>query len=311
MGSIVRALKERRIGAFAGESACTDPSVPDMLSGMKIIMHINYCEPLVSVEDACARAAEWGFDGIEFRARGGDLGTVEYLDRIAAAADRHSLSEITFGGGPSLNHADPLERRAAVERFLEFYEAAVSRFPLKVCNLQTDWLEDKAHPYDHYEKHGSAIATEAMWEWQADGLGQLAAFAVSHGFRFALETHQAYIHDLPASCRKLVDAVGSPGLGVTLDYGNIVGFAQPPSIEECLQSLGDSLAYVHLKNSMATGTRYRQRCGLGEGEINNRLFLQQLTAHGYTGPYCIESPRKGDRHHFAVCDLRYLRELAG
>jgi len=276
---------------------------------MNIIMHINYCEPLTSIEDACAHAAQWGFDGIEFRARSGSLSLTEYLDRIADAAAGNGLSEVTFGGGPNLNHESEEERVQAVENFLSFYVEATRRFTFNVCNLQTDWLEDIQHPYDHYEKHGSMLATDAMWQWQIEGLKTIAEFAVSHGFRFALETHQAYLHDLPITCRKLVDAIGSPGLGVTLDYGNLIGFEPAPSIEECLETLGDALAYVHLKNSLATGTRFRQRCAFSEGEINNRHFLQLLKAHGYTGSYCLESPRRGDRHHFAECDIKYLRAL--
>jgi sugar phosphate isomerase/epimerase len=272
----------------------------------KMILHINYCEQGQSIERACRKAREWGFDGIEFRTGTGGMEVAEYLDRIAAAYEKEKLTAIHFGGGLRLNEDKHAENLAA---FFHFYEEALKRFSLTVCNLLTDELMNADAPYEHYEKHGSIFLTDAIRAREVTGLREVAGFAEKKGFRIGLETHHGYVHDLPKAARELVDEVGSPALGVTLDYGNIIGFAGAPSMEECIKVLGDSLFYLHLKNSLSTGTRYRQRCGLGDGEINHRVFLQQLQAHGYEGACCLESPRQGDREFFAREDAAYFRRL--
>ena len=273
-------------------------------------MHINYCEQGQSIETTCRKASEWGFDGIEFSTDGDGVEPERYLDQIAALCDQHGLEMIHFGGGLQFVHPSPAEREAAQRTFYKFYEQALRRFPLAVCNLYTDCVVDEAsNPYIHYEAHGSALATDEMFAVQVKGLQEVAAFAAQHHFRFALETHHGYLHDLPAATMRLVNAVGSANLGVTFDYGNIIGFANAPALEASLDTVKDALFHVHLKNSFSTGTRQRQRCALGEGEINHRRFLRLLSARHYQGSLCLESPREGDREQFAQQDIHYFRSL--
>ena len=108
---------------------------------------------------------------------------------------------------------------------------------------------------------------------------------------------------------RLLAEIGSPAVGVNLDYGNIVAMPDQPALPELLDEAGDRLYYVHLKNSYGFKLSERIRASLAEGDVNHRQYLRLLKERGYTGPLCIEAPRPGDREWFAQEDLAYLRAV--
>lgn len=284
-----------------------------------IIMHINYCEQGQTIPEICARAVKWGFDGVEFRRKrtGVMESPEEYLDAIARAVQASGLRQVIFGlPGIDMLNDDPAQREAELAQVEHFYRLAAQRVPLSVCNAATSVLRnpDPGVPASDYDRQGSFLATEAHWQRAAVGFRRLGELAQSLGFRFALEVHMVFLHDLPATARRLADMVDHPAVGINLDYGNLIYFKHPPSLKESLATIGDRLYYVHLKNSAAAGDS-RFATGLGDGEINNREMLRSVLQQGYQGPICIEAPRPGDREWFAQQDLAYVKavlaDLAG
>lgn len=280
----------------------------------QIIMHVNYCEQGQSIEEICKKAVDWGFDGVEFRRKRSRVDeTVEsYLDSIAEGVRKSGLKTVVFGSpGPNLVCSDLSDREAEVEQMVQFFKLATQRFKLSVCNTMTGPLlnQDKNIPYSEYEKHGSFIAIEEQWKWAAKGFKLLGKMAEELGFKFAFETHMCYIHDLPTTAKKLVDMIGSPAVGINLDYGNSVYFKDKPTLKEAIQQSGDTLYYVHLKNSVGLRDGSRLPTGLGEGEINHREYLRFLKDAGYKGPICIEAPRSGDREWYAKQDIKYIKSV--
>ncbi|MSP14120.1 MAG: sugar phosphate isomerase/epimerase [Chloroflexi bacterium] len=279
-----------------------------------IIMHVNYCEQGQSIPEICARAADWGFDGVEFRRkRTGVVETPEaYLDAIAGAVQAAGLQQVIFGlPGIDMLNDDPAQREAGLAQAEDFYRLAAQRVPLTVCNVATSVLRnpDNSVPVADYDRQGSFAATDEHWQRANTGFRRLGELAQSLGFRFALEVHMNFLHDLPVSARRLVDLVNHPAVGINLDYGNLIYFKQPRSINESLATIGDRLYYVHLKNSVASGGGNRIATGLGDGEINNRELLRSVLQQGYRGPICIEAPRSGDREWFAQQDLAYVKSV--
>jgi sugar phosphate isomerase/epimerase len=280
----------------------------------EVIMHINYCEQGQTIEETCKKAVAWGFDGVEFRRKRSKVDeTVEgYLDSIAKGVEKSGLKIVTFGGpGPNLANEDQALREADIEEVIHFYKLATQRFNFSVCNITSGSLlnQDKSIPYIEYEKHGSFIATEEQWKWAVDGFKALGEMATELKFKLALETHMCYIHDLPVAAKKLVDMVDNPAIGINLDYGNAVFFKNKPDLEETIQLVKDNLYYVHLKNSIWLKDESSLRVGLGEGEINHRVYLKLLKSIGYKGPICIEAPRSGDREWYAKQDIKYIRSV--
>jgi sugar phosphate isomerase/epimerase len=280
-----------------------------------IILHINYVEYGYTILEQCERAVAWGYDGLEFRRKRSHVKETadEYLDAIAHAAKQAGVKHVLFGGpGPNLMSSDAAVRQAEVEECLAFYEAAAKRFPLTVCNTMTGSLVAAGAQYAEYDKNGSAAATGEQWEWAVEGFQTLGDLAAKLGFVFAFETHNCYLHDLPSATRQLVDRIGRASVGINFDYGNIVYHSQKPTLAQAIEVCGDSIYYLHLKNTfIVPGLKYQNAipCPLSDGVIDNRALLKQMKARGYTGPICIEAPRQGDKEHFAVEDITYLKRV--
>ena len=287
-----------------------------------IILHINYLEVAGgsfgkrSIDDVCKFAADLGYNGIEFRGdapKDLNLSFREYAEQIAKGKKKYGLNEILFSiGMGKCTDPDKSVRDTMIAEVLE--KAAIARevCETNVCNTSTNWIAspDKTIPGDRYHCHGSVVATENDWTMTAEAYQQLSAGLEKIGIKFAFETHMGYIHDLPATAKKLVDMIGSPAVGINLDYGNTVYFPTRPSLEEAIDQCGDKLYHLHLKNSVwIPGTEYRMATSLGEGEINHRAYLDKLASIGYTGTISIEAPRPGDRPYFAKEDMAYLRDV--
>jgi len=278
-----------------------------------IIMHITYCEQGQALADICRKAVDWGFDGVEFRRK--RIGVAEtseaYLDELEKGVRASGLKQVLFGyPGPVLTKEDPAEREREVKEAISFYRHVHGRFGVRTVNLLTGGLNnpDERVSYFEYTKHGSSIATESQWQWQVKGCQALADGLKDLPIRFAFETHMVYLHDTIDAVKKLVRLIDRPSIGMNLDYGNIVDFAEHPSLEDALESARGMLYYIHLKNSAAVrGAPGRVATGLGDGEINNRQLLRTLKAMGYEGPICIEGPRAGDREWYAQQDIAYLK----
>lgn len=275
-------------------------------------MHINYMEQGQSFDDICDKAVHLGFDGIEFRRAIPGYGDPEcYLDKIASSVQRAGLRKVSFGmPGPQLMDDNPKKRDKEVADYLHFLALAVERFQLSVLNTSVGPLlssDPSVNPAD-YERQGSWIAEERHWEQAAEGFRRIGAACERLKIRMAFEVHPGFLHDLPATARRLLDLIASPYIGVNLDYANVVYFSNPPSLEDSLSLFTDDLFMVHLKNSVSYGP-YRQTVGLSDGEINHRTFLRSLKQKGFAGPICLESPRLGDRESYLIPDLHYLNSL--
>lgn len=282
-----------------------------------IYMHVNYCEQGQSIEDICRKAVDWGFDGVEFRRKrfGIEEDHGKYLDALASGVRKSGLRHVSFGApGVNLMSGDDQQRDAEVNAAATFYIMAHERFGTTIFNTFAGELRnpDAAIPYYDYPRHGSAIATEQQWRWAIDGFKKIAQRIEPLGIRLAFETHMVYLHDLPEPAKKLVDGIGSKAIGVLLDYANIMLFPNMPPLAMIIETLGDRIYYIHLKNLVQLsriGGGAHFPIGLADGEINHREFLRCLQRIGYAGPLCIEAPRPGDREWFARQDLAYLNAL--
>ena len=227
--------------------------------------------------------------------------------------EQTGLRRVLFGGpGPNLMAAEADVRRRELDACAAFYRLAAKRFTLSVCNTMTGTLVAPNTHYFEFDKNGSAIATDEQWEWAVTGFRELGDLAAELGFRFAFETHNCFIHDLPEPTCRLVDRIGRPSVGVNLDFGNIILNPKGVSLAESIKALGDRIYEVHLKNLYLLPVHKYYHfipCPLADGAINNREMLRLLKGLGYSGPIVIETPREGDREWFAREDLAYLRTL--
>ncbi len=99
--------------------------------------------------------------------------------------------------------------------------------------------------YFEFDHCGSGMANEQHYERSAAGLKVVGDQAASLGMRIALETHNGYLHDLPGSCRKLLDMTDHPAVGIHYDQGNIQINKNGSSIKEVFENIGDKIYDVH------------------------------------------------------------------
>lgn len=279
-----------------------------------VIMHCNYAEQGQSLDEMCALAARVGFDGIEFRRRrsGRDESPAAYLEEIARGVEKHGIRRVLFGGpGPALT-GDADTRRRELDDVIAFYRLAARRFDLTVCNITAGTLRAEGKDYMEFDQHGSQIATEAQWEAAVTGFQELGDLATELGFRFAFETHNVFIHDLPEPTRRLIDRVDRDSVGANLDYGNILLHPNGGTLDQAFETLAGRIYMAHLKNMYRIPQRAYHNwisCALEAGAINNRKLLKHLRAQDMTGPIVIEAPQPGDREWFARTDHAYLRAV--
>lgn len=289
----------------------------------KTIMHINYGEMTFNdygnntIDSICKMAAETGFDGIEFRGNPptnlADMPFEEYATQIADCKKKYGLSDIVFNFHlNACTNSDKEARQKDIDTVIEKVRLVNDLCGTTLCNTIASKHVSKipTAPAKGYEFHGSAAATAEEWDLTVDAYQKLGRELEKVGVRFAFETHMFYIHDLPSTTKKLVDLIGSPAVGVNMDFGNTVYFPKHPSVEETIDLYGDKLFYTHLKNSSPIpNTNMRIAAGLGEGEINHRVYLKKLKEIGFAGPIGIESPRSGDREWYAKQDFAYFKSV--
>jgi sugar phosphate isomerase/epimerase len=279
-----------------------------------IIIHINTFEQGQTIEDACRCCVAWGYDGIEFRRKraGVNEDAESYLDTIYRYTQKYKVQNVIFGS-PGIQKAwgTEKEREEELNELIKFYELASQRFDLSLCNTFVGPIMNSAKdvPYAEYTKHGSYIAMEDHWKWAINSFREIGYLTQKLNFNISFETHMNYLNDTIDATLRLVKEIGCPNIGINLDYGNIIQYENPPSLEESIEKTSDSLFYVHLKNSIGVGKQDRIHVGLGDGDINNRQLLKMLKEKDYKGPLCIENPRVGDREWFARNDIKYLKTL--
>jgi 3-oxoisoapionate decarboxylase len=145
-------------------------------------------------------------------------------------------------------------------------------------------------------------------------LKALAAEAGDRGLTLGVENHGDFSAD---ELIEVVTKVGSPHLGVTLDFGNNLRILEDPVLE-CVK-LAPYAVSTHVKDVTATGVgspRYWRTffpgVGLGKGIINIRRILQALKDCQYAGLLFVEldllAPGLAEDEELEA-SVEYLRNL--
>jgi sugar phosphate isomerase/epimerase len=272
----------------------------------KIFLHSwNYRDE--SFESAVARAAEFGYDGIEVY--GGHF--PDSGDQVAGLEHVHSLGE--RGGVPvavaplglDVLTRSPDERVARLDAAVRVIEAA-GRLGIPRLNAMIGWLPPKP---DDETADGSAVATEEHFAAAIELAGTLAETAAGAGVEITLETHMRTIHDTAAATLRILDGVGSPHLRANFDAGNMFSITHAEDADEALDVLKERITYVHLKNCRELAGGFDYHWPLAGGDLDYRRIVGAIVETGFDGPYCIEYSGGGDRDHVSRADLEYLRGL--
>lgn len=278
---------------------------------MKILLHVNYHEGPNRLRNLFKLAADNGYDGVELRWKYtcGDLDQRQYREEVASLKSAHPQMEIVFGGNVNFCRGNADDVRQETENYLEFMTWARQECGTRVMNFFTGALLAANTPYHQFHLNGSAIATEEDYHRSAAGLRAVGNHARELGILIALETHNGYLHDLPAPCRKLLDLTSHDAVGVNYDHGNIVINANGCPIDAVFDRLGDKIYYAHLKNMLlVSGAVPGYICTrLDGGHINTMTVVKKLQGRLRSGMLALEYPNSGDGIFAARQDMEYMR----
>lgn len=162
----------------------------------------------------------------------------------------------------------------------------------------------------------------------ADAVRQVLAATPDSAVALGIENHGRQGND-PEWMRRVIEAVGHPRLGLTLDVGNWYWYGHPLSrVYAIYREFGPRVKATHVKNirypeemrevQRPIGYEYgRYVSPLDEGDIDMRRVVEILREAGYTGALTIEDESLGkyppeERGAILRRDVEHLRAaLAG
>ncbi len=278
---------------------------------MEILLHVNYLEGDGDALDRLFRlAADNGCDGVElrWRYRYADRTQAQYQETVAALKNRYPNLTVVFGGCIDFCRGDAETVRRDTEQFEEFLLWAKQACGTPLINFFTGPLVRPGGSFMDFDRNGSGMAEEADFDRAAAGLRRIGDRAAELGMKIALETHNGYLHDLAAPCRKLMERTGHPAVGLNYDQGNIQLNRNGETIEQVFEIAGRYITYAHLKNLFVLNGAF-VITHLDQGIINQRKILERLQKTGTVDRIAIEYPCTGDGTIAARRDMEYIRFL--
>jgi sugar phosphate isomerase/epimerase len=245
--------------------------------------------------NSVAKAADWGYDGVEVAIRDPALVDDEELTRLIAA---QGLAVPAIGTGQawgeeglSLTSDDPSIRAAATERLRSHVPLAERLDAMIILGLIRGIT-----PAGQTHQQSMIYLVEAIRE--------CAAIAAETGVRFALEPLNRYETDLIHTVTEgldLIERVGADNFGLLLDtfHMNI----EEPQIEESIRACGDRIFHFHVADS--------NRWHPGAGHLDFESILETLSATGYRGFVSGEFMPMPDAETAAQRSIAYLTGIPG
>ncbi len=278
---------------------------------ISVFLHVNYWEGAGKIDTLFKIADMNKYDGVELRWKYAfdDLNQEEYLSKVAVLKQQYSDMQISFGGMVDFMAEDRGQIKRDTEDYLKFLEWANRECGTMAMNFFTGTMVRPGADYYEFDRNGSAMSEPRHYEQSVKGLKIVGDKAGSLGMRLALETHNCYLHDLPGSCKKLMEMTNHEAVGINYDHGNIMINKNGCSIAEVFETIGDKIYYVHLKNLLMYKNDYFMTTRLEEGHIDNADILARLKNRGYNGVVTVEYACPGDGFIAARRDMEYIKIL--
>ena len=294
---------------------------------MKIAVSSYSFQPLfregkITQLDTVARAAEMGFDGIEFtdlRPRGDGAPTtldeqLAYAAEIRAEAEHRGIAIVGYMLVSCLYNGDAEKDAAEVERLCgQIRVAAALGAPLV------------RHDVCYSEKIGGrTVSFERMLPTIAANVRAVTAYAETLGIRTCIENHGVIVQESDR-VEKLYNAVAHDNYGILIDIGNFLDADADPVSSTA--RLAPYAIHAHVKDlyiypygtpvPAGSAPVFTSRacnrlvpCPVGEGDVAVKQCLTILKAAGYDGWLTVEYEGEDSAEGTARC-LENLRKILG
>jgi len=240
---------------------------------------------LRDIEKCIDLAAEWGFDAVEILARQMENEDNATLQKYKQRAFKHGISLNGFSTHQSFMYPDAAERKKNVELVCKQIEQAYAMgIPTVRVNTGT-WKTSK--DFDELMKNKGieppikGYTDDDAFQWVVDGYNACLKTAEKCGVVLGLENHWG-LGRTPEGLMKIVNAIDSPWLQVTMDTGNF--FDNP---YDKLELLAPKTCLVQTKTYYGGGLWFSV-------DIDYAKVAALLRKHKYTGYLSLEFEGKDD-----------------
>jgi len=274
---------------------------------MKVYLHVNYYEGPGKLETLFKIADKNNYDGVELRSkyRLPDMNQQQYQEKLLSLKQQYPKLDIYFGSMVDMYRDDEKLINSDIDEYIAFLKWANTNVGSKIMNFSTGSLIKPGCNYNDFDQNGSAMATDAHFEKTAKYLRKIGDAADSLNMRIALESHNCCLHDLAASCKKLMNMTNHKAVGITYDHGNIVINKNGESIAKVFELIGDKIYHTHLKNMFVVKDIFLVT-HLEDGQIDTFEIIKRLKDINYGGALCVEYPWSGDGVIAAKKDKEYI-----
>ncbi|NLZ55333.1 MAG: sugar phosphate isomerase/epimerase [Clostridiaceae bacterium] len=272
-------------------------------------------------EDCIVRAAEMGFDAIEFSdiipPDGYDKKS--YARKLAATCKEYNMPVCNICFGADFLNGSGGDTRAEVRRVIDLLEyAAILESPSirhdasagYPPEARKDPYAGKA-PYEYTFEHALPIV--------ADACREVTAAADKLGIRTSVENH-GYLFQSGPRMTQLVHAVAHPNFGILCDIGNFLCMDQEPAASVAM--VAPVTTHVHCKDFiykpyadkppgeyLSTSERnWLIGTYLGNGVVPVKQCLNILAHHGYDGYVTVEFEGPEDNVYALSEGLVFLKQ---
>jgi sugar phosphate isomerase/epimerase len=255
-----------------------------------------------AVDRCIDHAAAMGFDGVEIlqkQLRSTDRGELMKLKRQAFLLGLDLMGYSTHQGFLS---PDPVARKKdydhTVDCLEQAYQLGIPTMRVNSGRWNTSKSFDELMANKGIEPPLPGLTEDDAFPWVIDAYAGLAKEAEQRGVVMGLENHWG-LGLTPAGVLKVVDAVNSPGLQVTLDTGN---FLEDPYNR--LAKLAPRTVLLQAKTYFGGGTWYTL-------DLDYARIAGIMRGAGYTGYVSLEFEGKEDPLTAVPKSLAMLRQHFG
>jgi sugar phosphate isomerase/epimerase len=245
-----------------------------------------------------ALAADMGFDGVEILLQQMTDQSPGHLQRLKRQAFLLGLDLMGFSTHQSFLYPDQDRRQKNVELTVRQIEMA---YALGIPTMRVNTGRWGRLSFDDLMRHRGVEdplpghTDEEAFGWVIDALGVCLKTAEKCGVTLGLENHWG-LGRTPEGVLRIVNAINSPWLMVTLDTGN---FLEDPY--EKLEKLADKAVLVQTKTYYGGGVWY-------ELDLDYDRIAAMLHRHNYRGYLSLEFEGKEDPRTAVPKSLAMLRK---
>ncbi len=201
------------------------------------------------------------------------------LEQIQVEFSKRRLRMAALSGTFNMIHPDAVIRNDGLRRFRTLSSAA-RRLGVPIITLCTGTRD----PENMWRRHPENDRLDA-WNDLLVSLKQALRIAESDGVTLGIEPEPANVVDSAPKCRRLLDELRHPRLGVVMDAANLFRAEDLPQMRDILDEaftlLGKDIVLAHAKDvRMDRGLRH---VAAGHGCLDYDHYLDFLRSAGFIG----------------------------